>query len=255
MKSFEILKIKNGKAFTTDDKVIEETSLTIYINQKEFVTILCSAENLEDLVIGYVYSAGLIQSMEQLNRVDVDYTNKLANIELKELSVNDSDFIKLQASGCGRGTMFFNKADNFYNEKIQSEIQLKSETVLSLMNELQHKSENFANTGGVHSAALADANKILLFTDDIGRHNAVDKIIGHALKNKIDLKDKILLSTGRLSSEIILKILYSRIPIIISRSAPTSRAVEISRYKDITMIGFARSGKMNIYSMPDRVLF
>ncbi|MCF8297202.1 MAG: formate dehydrogenase accessory sulfurtransferase FdhD [Saprospiraceae bacterium] len=255
MKSFEILKIKNGKAFTTDDFVIEETSLTIYINQKEFVTILCSNEDLEDLVVGYVFSAGIIQNKEQIKRVDIDHKNQIANIEIKELSVNDTDFIKLQASGCGRGTMFFNKADNFYNEKIKSDIQISIEKVFELMNELQHKSENFANTGGVHSAALTDKNELLLFRDDIGRHNAVDKIIGNAIKNNINLNDKVLLSTGRISSEIILKILYSRIPIIISRSAPTSRAVEIAREKEITLIGFARSGKMNIYSKPERIQY
>ncbi len=254
MKSFEIIKIKNGESFTTDDNVIEEISLTIYINQKEFVTILCSDENHEDLVLGYVYSAGLIQDMNQLLKIDIDKTNHLANVELKEVTVDDKNFIKLQASGCGRGTMFFNKADNFYNEKIKSSIQINAELVFSLMNEIQHKSENFASTGGVHSSALADSKKLLIFRDDIGRHNAVDKIIGNALLNKISLTDKIILSTGRISSEIILKILYSRIPIIISRSAPTSRAIEIAREKNITLIGFARTGKMNIYSCPERVI-
>ena len=115
------------------------------------------------------------------------------------------------------------------------------------------KSEGYKSTGGVHSAALADERHMLVFTEDIGRHNAVDKVIGYALLENIPLQGKIMLASGRLSSEIVSKCARSGIPAVVSRAAPTSLAVKIADAADITLIGFVRGNRMNIYTGRQRI--
>ena len=117
-----------------------------------------------------------------------------------------------------------------------------------MVNTFSKKSELFLSTGGVHSCALCDRNNIILFEEDVGRHNALDKILGEALLNDICLEDKIIVTSGRVSSEMVIKVIKRKIPILASRSAPTNIAVDIANGFNLTLIGFARSGRMNIYS-------
>ncbi|MCK5427578.1 MAG: formate dehydrogenase accessory sulfurtransferase FdhD, partial [Thermodesulfovibrionia bacterium] len=118
----------------------------------------------------------------------------------------------------------------------------------------QKKSELFRSTGGVHSAALCDAHEMLVFAEDIGRHNAVDKVIGYAFLENIPMQNKILLLSGRLSSEIINKAVRAKVPLLISRAAPTDIAVETAKKYNLTLIGFLRGQKLNVYSNPQRLI-
>jgi len=127
--------------------------------------------------------------------------------------------------------------------------------VQALMKEFRSTSALFMKTGGVHSAALADSNGILLFSEDIGRHNAVDKLIGKAFLANIPVEDKILLSSGRISGEIMTKVIRNHIPIMISRTAPTCMSITYAEDHGVTLIGFARSNRMNIYTHPHRIVF
>ena len=151
--------------------------------------------------------------------------------------------------------MLFNASDSIFNKKINSEIKIESATILSLMNDFRNMSKNFLLTGGVHSAAIADPENIIIFREDIGRHNAIDKIIGHVVLSNKSFNKKIIITSGRISSEILLKVLKCEIPVIVSKSAPTNRAIEICRETGITLIGFARGNRMNIYSGEQRIIF
>ncbi len=119
--------------------------------------------------------------------------------------------------------------------------------------DFQKRSHLYSQTGGSHSAAIADEKKILVFREDIGRHNAIDKVIGRSLEEDIFLEDKILLTSGRISSEVLLKAQKCHIPIIISRGAPTNQAVKLAQEMDITVSGFVRGKSMNIYTKPERI--
>ena len=119
---------------------------------------------------------------------------------------------------------------------------------MDLIKEFNKSSQLFLDTGGVHSCALCDINKIIIFKEDIGRHNALDKVLGKALLEDIDFRDKIILTSGRISSEILIKTAKRQIPVIVSRSAPTSLSIDIAKKLNITLIGFARGKRMNIYS-------
>jgi FdhD protein len=122
-----------------------------------------------------------------------------------------------------------------------------------LQSEFQRKSVLFRETGGVHSAALANGEAIRIFMADIGRHNAIDKVIGKALLSGLNLADLVMLTSGRISSEIVLKVAHCGTPILVSRSAPTDRAVEMAKQVNLTVIGFARGSRMNIYSGEERI--
>jgi FdhD protein len=137
----------------------------------------------------------------------------------------------------------------------KSMTRVSSEEIQALLKKFRSISELFMQTGGVHSAALADQERIHLFAEDIGRHNAVDKIIGKAFLAGIPVADKILLSSGRISGEIMTKVIRNRIPIMISRTAPTCMSITYAEDHGITLIGFARGNRMNIYTHPQRVVF
>jgi FdhD protein len=139
-------------------------------------------------------------------------------------------------------------------KKIISDFRVKSTYVNALAGDFQKRSQIYLKTGGVHSAALADEKEILIFREDIGRHNAIDKVIGQALFRKVKFEDKILLTSGRVPSEVLLKVEKCNIPIVVSKSAPTNQAVRLARESGMTLIGFARGSKMNIYSGEKRVI-
>ncbi len=151
-----------------------------------------------------------------------------------------------------RGFLFTSGAP-LRRHKIKSRFKISSQSILSLMREFQRRSTLFKKTGAVHSAALSNGRDILIFREDIGRHSAVDKIIGRALVEGIDMRDKIILSSGRISSEILLKAQKCVIPVVISRGAPTSQAVKLARDLNITVVGFARGDRVNVYSGVERI--
>jgi FdhD protein len=160
------------------------------------------------------------------------------------------------ASCCGKsraGLYFINDARQL--KPIEAEVQFTAQHLLNLINTLEERSATFRLTGGVHSAAMADQDEILCMFEDIGRHNAVDKVIGYAFLNEINPGDKCLLLSGRVASEILIKAARAGFPLILSRSAPTELTIEIAEDLNLTVVGFARGKKFTIYSHPERVNF
>jgi FdhD protein len=160
---------------------------------------------------------------------------------------------RIITSGCGKGMTFFDYKDFSQCRKIESKITISSEKISLLIADFQKMSTLFKETGGVHSAALSDGKEILLFAEDLGRHNALDKIFGEALEKGSALSDKVILTSGRLTSEMVIKILKRGVPVLASPSAPTDMAVRLARQMNLTLVGFARGKRMNIYSASERV--
>jgi FdhD protein len=136
----------------------------------------------------------------------------------------------------------------------KSELKVPIRSILNLMKEFQKMSELFISTGGVHSTALCDENNIMIFREDIGRHNATDKIVGHCVLENIPLENKFLMTSGRISSEILIKSAKLGMGIVVSRSAPTSLAIEIAEEVGVTVVGFARGNRINVYTYPERII-
>lgn len=249
-KDIDILRVKGEDITKEEDILIIEYPFTIFLDDNEIITLLCSPKSLKELTIGFLYSEGFIDNVSNIKDISIDEENGIAYVYLWE---RKSLTEKLQGkrtitSGCGKGTLFYNVLDSFKSKKIEKPLNIKVEEIKTLIKEFNFKSELFLNTGGVHSCALCSKTGILIFEEDIGRHNALDKILGKAFIDNMELSDKIVLVSGRISSEMLIKVAKRGIPVIISRAAPTSLSVELARELNIMIVGFARGEKMNIYS-------
>jgi FdhD protein len=145
--------------------------------------------------------------------------------------------------------------DSLSCRSVTGDVKVDVQDIIELMKKFNKNSELFLSTGGVHSVALCQGKEILLFHEDIGRHNALDKVIGEAAFKGIDTSDKMMVMSGRISSEILIKAAKRKIPIVISRSAPTDLAIDYANNLGITVIGFARGNRMNIYTRDDRIMY
>ncbi|NLL21648.1 MAG: formate dehydrogenase accessory sulfurtransferase FdhD [Firmicutes bacterium] len=251
----EIVRVRNLEKNKETDRVVLETPLTIFLNDHEFITLLCSPDNLDCLAVGFLRSEGLIERAADIEKIDVDVEKGFVYLKTaaKDDLINKLYGKRMITSGCGKGSLFFNALDSLQSKRIESPLQVKAEEILKLVGAVQDKALLFKSTGGVHSAALAERDQILFYSEDIGRHNAVDKIVGECILKDISLEDKILLTSGRISSEIVIKGAKLGLPLIVSRSAPTSLAVELARETGITLVGFARGKRLNIYSHSVRI--
>lgn len=246
---FPVVQVTEGSRTNIEGVVAKEFSLTIVLNNRDLVTLLCSPMNLEYLVVGFLSSEGLIKSKDEIKTTIVDKERGMIRVETEE----DRDFVgRLIASSGGRGAAYYSAVNT--QSQIKAKIEISADEVFSLVEDFEHRSQIYRATGGVHSAALCDRDGILLFSEDIGRHNAIDKIFGECLLKDISTAERIIVTSGRISSEIMLKVAKRSIPIIISLSAPTDLAVRIATDLRVTLIGFVRGRKMNVYTEGWRVV-
>jgi FdhD protein len=243
-----VLRVEDGKQQWTEDIVVREFSVTITVNNRELVSILCSPQKLDYLAAGFLLSQGLIKSKEDLISIRVDEKSACVLMEIKPQV--EISYKPVVASSGGKGMMLFDSPE----VSKESGITIAPPQVLSLVEKFVKHSKVFTNTGGVHSAALCNIEDIILFSEDIGRHNAIDKIFGEALLKDIPLKDYILLTSGRVSSEILVKAARRNIPVLISKSAPTDAGIRLADELGVTLIGFVRGNKMNVYTNNRRVV-
>jgi FdhD protein len=232
-----------------------EFPLTIMLNGEQLVTVLCSPNDLEALAVGFLYSEGMIRTKEEITGLSLDCELGIIRIRTAEDKTADGKLFmkRVLTTGCGRGMAFYSYADLDRKKKVRSDLRVTPEEVLSLSRRFQGASELYRTTHGVHSAALCDTREILIFAEDIGRHNAVDKVLGRCLREKIPVADRILITSGRISSEILFKTAGSGIPVIVSKSAPTDMGVDLARELGITLVGFVRGGGMNVYAGEERI--
>jgi len=238
------------------DRLAAEAPLTIYVNGEELVTLLCTPDKMDLLALGFLYSEGLLSSMSDVVSLRLKENEGLVEVDLKG-SGNLAQRLygkRTITSGCGKGTVFFHALDALRSRPLSGNLCLPVNKVLEMVSMLQDKASVFKETGGVHSAALADTQKVLIFYEDIGRHNAVDKIAGQCLMKNISLEDKVLVTSGRLSAEILLKAAKLRLSILVSRSAPTSLSLKYAEALNITLVGFVRGRRMNIYTCGWRIV-
>jgi len=240
---------------TREDLLIREHALTITLNDRQFVTMLCSPSDLEALGLGFLLSEGIIQSMEDVESLSLSDDGDELKVYMKaDVTLSEELFAKRAiTSGCGRGSIFYNILDALDFQEVSSEIRVSADSILRLASDIHSMSSLFKSTGGAHSAALCDGDEVLIFKEDIGRHNAVDKVFGECLIKGIETDGRMLLTSGRISSEILLKSVRRRLAVVASRSAPTSLAVQFAEKAGITLVGFVRGRRMNVYSNEYRI--
>ncbi|MCP4652717.1 MAG: formate dehydrogenase accessory sulfurtransferase FdhD [Candidatus Omnitrophica bacterium] len=254
METFKILKINGTIRESSERLVVAEVPITITANGKELVTLLSTPLNLDDLTIGFLFSSGLIHKKEEIKKLVIDRQRWNVTVELdNDLDIENMIFKRMYTSGCGKGTLFYNAADIANRRPLNANLEIKSSQITSLMSLFLKSAPIYLETGGTHSAAIANNDKIEIFREDIGRHNAIDKVIGAGLMGDYDLKNKILISSGRISSEVIFKMQKANLAIILSKSAPTDQAVKHARKMNITIVAFVRGNRMNVYSGEKRI--
>lgn len=252
---FPILRLTEESRSSLEDMVARESALTIILNNQELVTLLCSPTNLNYLALGFIFSEGLLQNKDEIKKIIVDDQRGVVRVETevdKELA-RDVLFKRFITSGCGRGASFYSAADAQSQARVESQVKISPHEVFALVSDFQHRSQVYRATGGVHSAALCDTKSILAFNEDIGRHNAVDKIFGECILKDMPTDDRIIVTSGRISSEILLKVARRKIPIIISKSGPTSLGVKLANDLGVTLICFVRGRRMNVYTNAWRI--
>lgn len=252
-----ILHITSEKTKWIDDSIVTEQPITVKINGEEFVTMLCTPEYIEDMVTGYLASEGVIRKQEDIKHLRVDEEG-FVYVELFRIN---PFFSRLQnkryvTSCCGMSRQGFAFANDALTAKKMKSVQvtITPDQCFALMKQLQESADLFHHTGGVHNAALCSESEVLLQRMDIGRHNALDKIYGHCLKNRISTQGKIIAFSGRISSEILLKVAKIGCEIVLSKSAPTEFALQAAEELGITAVGFIRRESMNVYTCPERIL-
>ena len=238
----------DGDTFRNElHEVVEEVPIALFVNGRHAMTAMMSPVQLEDFVTGYLFTEQIIKGTKEIESI---------KIEKNRISVITRNLFKALGpkktilSGCGGSTSYI---DAEKLPKIKSEFVIGIERINESIKDVL-SSDLHRTTGGIHVVALLDTEKIISVSEDIGRHNAVDRVIGHGLRTGIDFSRTFIISSGRISSEMVRKCLIANIPVIISRSATTTLSIEIAEKTGLTIVGFVRAGKMNIYSQPRRII-
>lgn len=251
-----ITRIVDNDVLHRQDNVVQEIPVTLFLNGEEFVTLVCSPQHLKELAVGFLCSEGILQQPSDLHDISINEEEGIINVTATKGQAEQQFMKRYITSCCGRGRSsfyFINDARSI--SQVDSVIFITPKHIWDLTAKLEQMSGLFKETGGVHNAALCTPEDVVVFFEDIGRHNAVDKIFGHCFLNEIKLNDKIMVFSGRISSEILIKVAKMQIPVLVSRSAPTALAVEMGAELGITVVGFARGNRMNIYANSYRVVF
>ncbi|WHX97983.1 formate dehydrogenase accessory sulfurtransferase FdhD [Neobacillus sp. DY30] len=246
----------NGQCFfEEEDDIAVETALTIILDGKEFATMVCTPSDWNELVVGFLASEGVIRFYHDIESLHIDQEKGFAYVELVNKHCIQKDFHSKRFIGscCGKGRQFYFHNDVKTAKTVMTKLTITPDQCRELMKKMQESSSHFQQTGGVHNAALCTREGIVVSRTDIGRHNALDKLYGYCMINRIPLKDKIIVFSGRISSEVLLKAAKIGVGIILSKSAPTNLALDLAEELGLTTVGFIRGNGFNVYTHQERI--
>jgi FdhD protein len=243
---------KAGESSPVEGAVIEEALVCIYVNGQELATFMCTPRNLDELAIGFLRSEGFIQSLDDIELLTVSTgEQRCIDIWLRDLSFS-APGRPIITSGCGGGVTFDDLSQR--HAPLNTQTTVTTQQVISLVKLLHQSAELYNEVRGVHTSALSDGHSLLLVAQDVGRHNTIDRLWGKALKQGLETKGRLLIASGRISSEMLNKAVKMQVPIVISRTSPTSLSVELGRAWRVTVIGYARGPSFRVYSAPERIV-
>lgn len=254
MVPYTITRYRNDTLAAEDTHVAAEIPLTFNVNGREIATLMCTPSHLKAFAYGFLFTSGFIKSADDILSFTLDELKWRADIEVEKLIDPDLLGQRVYTSGCGKGVMYTSMMELSSRHPVQSRCRIKGRDIITLLGWLQRCSKLHAVTGGVHSAAASVNGRLPEYhIDDIGRHNAVDKILGTLLMEKTDCSNIILACTGRISSEILHKARRLEIPILASRGAPTHQSILLAREMGITVVGFVRRTNFAIFTHDKRI--
>ena len=240
----------------TNLRVIEERPLTIFLNGQEVVTVMTIRDHPKYLALGYLLNQRMLLSDDTVT--GIDYDEDIETIVVRTSRKTDYE-AKLQkktlTSGCAQGTVFGDLMDYIDSVELSSAEVIKTSWLYSLSRKINTQPSLYLTAGAIHGCVLCEEDHPLIYMEDVGRHNAVDKIAGYMFKNELNSTGKLMYTTGRLTSEMVLKTVQMGIPILISRSGFTAWGVELARQTGLTLIGRAKGKRFIALAGSDRVVF
>jgi FdhD protein len=246
---YEQYEFKKWKSFDAD--TIVETPVSLTVNGEVWLTFMCTPVNLEALAVGFLYNEGIIEKMSEVEDARVCEHGDNIDVWLNHEAKQPTSWRR--TSGCTGGVTAVDLLAKPNVSLNGNSLKVQPEAIGHLVEMLFEAQTLYRQTGGVHTSALCDGEKILLFAEDIGRHNTLDKIAGLCLMNDIWPETRILITTGRISSEMLQKAAQLNVPILISRTSPSSLSIEMAERYGITLIGYARKHRFNVYTNTQRV--
>lgn len=253
--TYTILKANGPLLKRTEDTVVREVPLTIHYNREEIATLLCSPSQIEELVYGFLLNEGFIRVPEDVSEICHDPSDHIVWVEGQTCPLQKELMNKRYYSACcGKSRASFSFAnDALMIKPLISTASISLEEAYFYIKFLQSHLPLFQATGGIHSGGVGYQGSVVLTSYDIGRHNVFDKLNGSALRSGLNLENHVIFFSGRVSSEILLKVAKMKVPILLARSAPTDLALSQAEALNITVVGFAREQRLNIYTCPQRI--
>ena len=265
-RKINITRIKKQQKEDLQDIVLIEQSIDLFLNSKSLVNIICLPKDLRELTVGFLYSIGIINSIDEIENVKVAELENNIYIELQERNdfkiedFNMNSVSRVIDTTCGITSPWRKLIKKRLDEaKVKDklwlkDLRIKSKIILSAIKKMQSETLLYRETGGCHGAAIFDFDgNLLSVKEDIGRHNAIDKVIGDLLIKHVNIENTFLITTGRLTGDSVLKTIRANIPIVASISAPIESGIKLAFAYGMTLIGFARGKRMNIYTHPERI--
>ena len=255
IRSTTLIRVEAGEPHRTEAEVAEEEAFTVRLNGREWVTVLATPTDLEDLVTGILANEGVIAEPGDVTTLVVDRDAREIWVRVPAPRRSPDDLMRrMMTACCGRSRpslYFLNDADL---RPVADGPAFAASWIAARMQDLDAVSDGFRRTGGLHTAALGDARELVAVRSDVGRHNALDKLAGHALRTGLHVRGLFLLLSGRLSSEVVVKAARLKVGLVASRAAPTTLGLELADALNLTALGFVRSPGLNVYTHPERLL-
>ncbi len=252
----QLVKGKNEIGDNIDLSVVTEKALTIYLNSQEIVTTMTLGDMPKELAIGYLLNQNMLQLDDKINEIEYDEDLEVVIVRTQRKTNYEKKLSKkIRTSGCAVGTVYGDMMERFSDIKLNQSAKIKSSWMTSISKNLMSIPSLYLKAGAIHGCALTFKDNIMAYVEDVGRHNAVDKIAGWMFLNNIKGQDKIFYTTGRLTSEMVIKTVQMEIPILLSRSGFTESGVNLARDAKLTLIGRMKGKRFIILSGENRVVY
>ena len=239
-----------------ETSVVVERPLTLFLNGQEIVTMMTIGDHPEYLAVGYLLNQNMLHADDEIEGVDVDEDLEVVVVRTRrETNYEEKLKKKIRTSGCAQGTVFGDLMEKFEEVALSEEVVLKTSWLYTLTRKINTAPSLYLNAGAIHGCVLCEGDRPLIYMEDVGRHNAVDKIAGYIFLKGLSAHDKIFYTTGRLTSEMVIKTVQMGIPILVSRSGFTAWGVDLARQANLTLIGRAKGKRFLALAGESRIVF